>query len=207
LSFETVSIVNYGVGNIAAFHRAFKHLGVDVTIADTASKVKTARKLVLPGVGSFDWAVSRLEKSGLYESLDQVVGSGTFVLGVCVGMQMLLERSEEGRKSGLGWIKGDVAKISRLRGAEGVVTPVMGWAETKPIRDNGLFNNMKDPRFYYLHSYCAKPSDPQSVIAVADIGVTIVSAVQQGHIFGTQFHPEKSHAWGTQLLRNFLDMR
>ena len=198
-----ITILDYGVGNIAAFQRVYSNLGVEVIVANTAKQIENAKKLILPGVGSFDWAMSKLEKSGLKEPLNHVVSAGTPVLGVCVGMQMMFDYSYEGVKDGFGWIPGHVASIKKVKKSVRIVTPVMGWADVKMCSPSKLFENIAAPRFYFLHSYCVMPVDQFKVTAAVDIGIPIVAAVQDKHIFGTQFHPEKSHSWGVNVLKNF----
>lgn len=199
-----IAIIDYGLGNILAFRNVYERLNIPVAVARTAADLERSTKLILPGVGSFDHAMERLEASGMRPAIeDRVLRQGMPVLGICVGMQMLAAGSEEGKLPGLGWIGGTV---KRFRGAA-LALPHMGWNDVVPTRPGGLFAGMeKDARFYFLHSYYFECRDPQDSLAVADYGGDYSCAVAHGAIHGVQFHPEKSHHWGVQLLRNFAEM-
>lgn len=200
-----VTLVDYGLGNIRAFANIFRTLNMDVTIASTRDELAQADKLILPGVGAFDWAMSRLNASGLRDTLDDLVlAKQVPVLGVCVGMQMMADRSEEGKLPGLGWIGGSVVHFPAE--AKGMPLPHMGWNDVTPRMADCLFRQIDAPRYYFLHSFCFSPSNADNVLAVADYGHQFVSAVRKGNIFGTQFHPEKSHQWGISLLRNYAEL-
>ena len=199
-----VTIVNYGLGNIRAFANVYNSLNVSCRIASTVAELEGARRLILPGVGAFDWAVARLNRSGMREMLDELVlGKRVPVLGVCVGMQMMANGSEEGVLPGLGWISGTVRKMSM--GGQALPLPHMGWNDVRPTTSDGLFRHLEDPTFYFLHSYCFVPGDESAIAAVTDYGAPLTSAVQMANIYGTQFHPEKSHHWGVGLLKNFSE--
>lgn len=204
-----IAVVQYGLGNVAAFLHIFRQLGVPAISASAPEEVLAADKLVLPGVGAFDWAMSCLERSGLRGALDRAVHcEKKDVLGVCVGAQMMLERSEEGDMDGLGWIRGEVRALSREK--KSLLVPHMGWNEAFP-RSQGakLFGeNSGDadgvPRFYFLHSFVMMPAEEESVFATTEYGgVNFACAIGHNNVLGTQFHPEKSHHWGVSLLSNF----
>jgi glutamine amidotransferase len=202
-----VTLINYGLGNIQAFVHIFQRLNISFEIAETTDQVEKAEKLILPGVGAFDWAMKRLNDSGLRERLDQVVFRKQVpILGVCVGMQMMAQRSEEGALPGLGWIDADVVRFDPVSSA-GVPLPHMGWNDVQPMTSDDLFTAIKAPRYYFLHSYCVVPRCPDNILATAHYGKSFTAAVRKGHIFGTQFHPEKSHQWGIDLLRNFAELK
>lgn len=202
-----VTLINYGLGNIQAFANIFKRLNIQVQVAATASDLECAERLVLPGVGSFDWAMTRLDQSGLREALDgMVLQKHVPVLGVCVGMQIMAHRSEEGNLPGLGWIDADVVRFNQKNVEQTFSLPHMGWNDVQPQSENCLFKGIKSPRFYFLHSYCIVPRQTADVLAVSQYSSEFVAAVRCGHIFGTQFHPEKSHQWGIDLLRNFCEV-
>lgn len=202
LAMAEVTLVNYGLGNIRAFANIYHMLNIDVSIACSPQDICDAKRLVLPGVGAFDWAMSRLTESGLREALDhQVLQNGVPVLGVCVGMQMMADQSEEGRSPGLGWIPGNVEKFRRFE--KGAPTPHMGWNDVAPRFEGGIFQDIEHPRYYFLHSYCFKPKADEDVLAMSNYGGAFVAAVRRRNVIGTQFHPEKSHHWGVRLLRNF----
>lgn len=199
-----ISIVDYGLGNVFAFRNVFERLNVPVSMARTPSDIENADKVILPGVGAFDHAMSRLEECGLRHALeDFALQKRRPLLGVCVGMQMLTEGSEEGQKQGLGWIRGTVRKFD----TQTLALPHMGWNDVMPSGRTPLFTGLEgDARFYFLHSFYVEPHDPGDVMARAEYGGQFCCAVNRGNIFGVQFHPEKSHHWGTRLLKNFAEL-
>jgi glutamine amidotransferase len=201
-----VTLVHYGLGNIQAFAHIYQRLNIDVDVAETAAQVAAAKRLILPGVGAFDWAMARLDKSGLRTALDEaVLGRAVPVLGVCVGMQMMAETSDEGTASGLGWINANVERFFKGLNAHKPL-PHMGWNDVTPKSTACLFAGIEAPRFYHLHSYYMVPESESEILATADYDGIFVTAVRKGNIFGTQFHPEKSHQWGIDLLHNFSRM-
>lgn len=204
-----IAIVDYGLGNIKAFANVYKRLNIPHYFASRESDLLRADKIILPGVGAFDFAVKKLDESGLNASLDYMVRERkTPVLGVCVGMQIMAASSEEGCEQGLGWIEGRVKKLPKLCG-EKVCLPLphMGWNSVKVECDGGLFNGMPvDPRFYFLHSYYFECENPKHSIATANYGVSFTTAVQKENVYGIQCHPEKSHSCGIKLLENFAGL-
>jgi imidazole glycerol-phosphate synthase subunit HisH len=202
-----IKIIDYGLGNILAFQNMYKRLNIEVAIARTADDLKGAVKLILPGVGAFDHAMEQLEKSGMRQPLDDLVLSKRVpVLGICVGMQILARSSDEGRVPGLGWIDGCVRHFDST-GQRGLMVPHMGWNDVKPVAAAGLFRQLQtDARFYFLHSYYFHCESREDVAAVSTYGDDFSSAVGHGNIFGVQFHPEKSHHFGAQLLQNFAEL-
>lgn len=203
-----ISIVDYGVGNIHAIANIYKRLNIPVRMARTAEELTEAERVILPGVGSFDWAMAKLDNSGMRTALDDVVLSKRRpVLGICVGMQMLAKRSDEGSLKGLGWIDAEVKKFNFAAQSRRAYLPHMGWNDAEPRSQNGLFRSIEaGGRFYFLHSYYFSPKDPNTVLAVTDYGGAFASSVRAGNIYGVQFHPEKSHQWGIQLLKNFAEL-
>jgi glutamine amidotransferase len=203
-----ITIIDYGLGNIKAFANVYKKLEVPIKIARCADDLKGADKIILPGVGAFDYAIQRLEKSGMRQTLDEIVlNHGLPVLGICVGMQMLAHSSEEGRLAGLGWIDAEVKRFNLSSFTYFACVPHMGWDDIKVVKRNGLLHEIdNDARFYFLHSYYVTCKRQEDVIAVTDYGGEFVCAVSSGNIFGVQFHPEKSHQWGVQLLKNFAEL-
>ncbi len=203
---SSVTIVNYGLGNIQAFAHIYQRLNIPVEVAITPEQLTKAEKIVLPGVGAFDWAMTRLNDSGLRDTLDDLVlRQQVPVLGVCVGMQMMAQRSEEGTLPGLGWIDADVVRFNSSQTGESPL-PHMGWNDVHPLTNGCLFQGIGAPRYYFLHSYCIVPHSKEDALASAAYGEEFTAAVRKGHVFGTQFHPEKSHQWGIDLLRNFADL-
>lgn len=201
-----IGIVDYGLGNVLAFANIFKRLGIPVTLARTADELARATHIVLPGVGAFDWAMERLETSGMRSALDRLVlEEKRPVLGVCVGMQMMATRSDEGSARGLGWFDAEVRRFDEARIQSRTHLPHMGWNDVQPRAGEPIFQGLHagEARFYFLHSYYFASCDPQDTIATTDYGDRFACAVRLGNIHGVQFHPEKSHGWGIQLLRNF----
>jgi imidazole glycerol-phosphate synthase subunit HisH len=203
-----ITIVNYGLGNIQAIANIYKRLNVPVEVVGTSEELAKAKKIILPGVGAFDWAMSLLNNSGMRSCLDEQVKVKKIpILGICVGMQMLAQRSDEGELDGLGWIDAEVKKFDETTFTQKTHLPHMGWNDVIPKRMDCLFRGMEtNPRFYFLHSYYFSPMKAEEVLAVTDYNGTFASAVRSGNVFGTQFHPEKSHQWGIQLLKNFSEL-
>jgi len=203
-----ISIIDYGVGNVLAFANVYHRLDIPAAIASTPGQIENASKLILPGVGAFDHAVARLNASGMRPMLERLVrGRGVPILGVCVGMQMLAASSEEGDLGGLDWVGGEVRKLD-ADVLDGVTRlPHMGWNDVTPVVESPLFAGLeRDARFYFLHSYYFQGAHDENVLAETDYGVTFSCAVQSGNIYGVQFHPEKSHRFGMQLLKNFAEL-
>lgn len=204
-----ICVVDYGVGNVQAFLNVFKRLGVDARRADAPDALVDATRLVLPGVGHFDHAMQRLNDSGMRPRLEEMVlGSGVPVVGVCVGMQMLSDGSDEGELAGLNWVPGRVRAFANNRLCAALPMPHMGWNEVSPNVNSKLFSHGFDdaPQFYFLHSYYFEAKDRQDVAATAHYGLEFDAVVSRGHIHGVQCHPEKSHHWGEQLLKNFVEL-
>lgn len=203
-----ITIVNYGLGNFQAFANIYKRLNIDVAIASSPDELLDADRIILPGVGAFDWAMSRLNESGMRDALEEaVVGKGKLVLGICVGMQMMAKRSDEGVLDGLGWIDAEVKKFDHVSFTQKTHLPHMGWNDVAPRSAEGLFRNLgSGARFYFLHSYYFLPHNQDQVLAVTDYNGCYASSVCSGNLFGVQFHPEKSHQWGIQLLKNFVEL-
>jgi imidazole glycerol-phosphate synthase subunit HisH len=204
-----IAIVNYGLGNVQAIANIYKRLNIPAVAATTVDELRSADQLILPGVGSFDWAMTRLDESGMRETLDDLVlNHGKPVLGICVGMQMMARSSEEGALPGLGWIDAEVRRFDESSFTQQTHLPHMGWNEVVPTRDHALFQKLESPLwFYFLHSYYFVPKQPDDVLAQTDYNGLFACSAGHGHICGVQFHPEKSHAWGVQLLANFAGLR
>jgi imidazole glycerol-phosphate synthase subunit HisH len=202
-----IALVDYGLGNIQAFANIYRHLGIEASPARTVDDLRAASKLILPGVGAFDWAMTRLSKSGLRDALDEeVLGAKKPVLGICVGMQMMARSSEEGKLPGLGWIDATVVKFDTHLLESKTHLPHMGWNDTSPISMDTLFSGLEEPRYYFLHSYFMRTAHEKNVLATSSYGEAFTSAVRSGNVYGTQFHPEKSHQWGVRLLKNFAEL-
>lgn len=202
-----IHIVDYGLGNIQAFVNLYKRLGIETVRATEPAHLKNVSKLILPGVGAFDHAIELLDGSGMRPLLTELVQDRSVpVLGICVGMQVLAEGSDEGLLPGLGWVKGRVRHFSANAASAPLPMPHMGWNDVVPSVDHALFKGLESgARFYFLHSYYFECSDPADVAATSDYGLEFACAVRRNNVFGVQFHPEKSHRWGMALLRNFAD--
>lgn len=198
-----IKIVDYGLGNIRAILNVYKTLNVPAALAKTPEELRGATHLILPGVGAFDDAMALLEASGMRSTLDELVLERKVpVLGICVGMQMLVDASDEGKRPGLGWIPGRVRAFSSLGQAD-LMVPHLGWNDVRVPRPNPLLVGLEaGARFYFLHSYYVTVDRPEDVAAECHYGVDFACAVNAGHIYGVQFHPEKSHAFGARLLGN-----
>ena len=203
---KLISVIDYGVGNLGSLLNMFKKIGATAGIARSPAEIEAAQALVLPGVGAFDHAMKNLSESGLLQKLeDQVRGEGKPLLGVCLGMQLLTEGSEEGTLPGLGWIPNTRTTgfdHAAMQGSQRI--PHMGWNYVRRNQDDPLFDELGEARFYFLHSYHVRCDDPADVLAYTTYGYEFVSALHAGHIWGVQFHPEKSHKFGMRLLSNFV---
>ena len=200
-----IHIVDYGMGNLGSMRNMFKRISAGVNIESDPKKLALATKLVLPGVGSFDAAMTRINTTdGLREVLEHKANVEKIpILGVCLGMQLLTSSSEEGNLSGLGWIK---AKALRFPDKSGLKIPHMGWNIAHPVRKSPLTMNVStDPRYYFVHSFCVQVEDKEHAIMSTDYGWEFDSAISKENIYGVQFHPEKSHRFGMQILKNFAD--
>lgn len=199
-----IGIVDYGLGNVRAFDNIYRNLGIPARPVRTADELSACDRLILPGVGAFDWAMSRLEQSGMLDALNtRVLEDKVPVFGVCVGMQMMAAGSEEGSLPGLGWLPGRVQRFEDSWFNHATHLPHMGWNDVEPAADEPLFAGIEAPQFYFLHSYYLATGDESIIIGRTHYGTGFASAVRRGHICATQFHPEKSHHWGVALLRNF----
>jgi glutamine amidotransferase len=200
-----IGIINYGVGNIKAFENIYRKLHIPVKILTQASDFEGVTKLILPGVGAFDHAMNAFNNSGMRAIAEQkVLEENVPVIGICVGMQMLANSSEEGTLSGLGWIDGTVKKFDESKIAYDTHLPHMGWNDVNVSLEQPLFNDFPaDPKYYFLHSYYFECGDATNAIAQASYGIDFTCAVRNNNVYGVQFHPEKSHEFGVKLLENY----
>ena len=202
-----ITIIDYGVGNIRAYINLYERININIKVAYNATDLKNATKIILPGVGAFDYAMTRLNSSGMRERITELVLDKKIpIIGICVGMQMLGDKSEEGKLPGLGWIPGKVMQFDSSVLSSERRLPHMGWNNISHDNNN-LFNAIDlNNRFYFLHSYYFKCKNEENILATTDFGTNFTSAIKKDNIYGVQFHPEKSHNNGVQLLKNFANI-
>ena len=203
-----VTIIDYGVGNVFAFQNVFKRLNIPSKIAKSVDDLISVSKLILPGVGHFDYAMSQLNKSGMRDRLDELVLIEKIpVIGICVGMQMMAHKSDEGTLDGLCWIDACVKKFDEATINHHAKLPHMGWNDVIPIKNHPLYKGLEQEAiFYFLHSFYFKCSNQKNSISKTDYGINFSSSVQHDNVYGIQFHPEKSHSYGERLLENFAKL-
>lgn len=200
-----ITIADYGCGNMASIQNMLKRINVESVVSNDVDIICQAERLILPGVGAFDTCARKLRESNMLPVLYQKVFEEKIpVLGICVGMQLMLSESEEGKELGLNWIPGMVKKFDPTR-LNGLKIPHMGWTDVNERKQTPLLADMHDvPRFYFVHSYHAVPEDIEHVLMISNYGNEFTAAVQRENIVGVQFHPEKSHRFGMKLLENFV---
>ena len=198
-----IAIIDYGLGNLESVKYALDRLGVASALTSDAARIAAAGGVILPGVGAFARAMEEFRRLDLVEPAREAALSGKPFMGICLGMQLLLSESEEhGRHGGLGIIDGSVVRFAR-----DLTVPHMGWNEVRQERPSELFRGIEDDSFFFFaHSYYVAPAAADALIGSTDYGGRYASAVQQGMVFGTQFHPEKSGPVGLAMLRNFCDL-
>ncbi|KMT22590.1 imidazole glycerol phosphate synthase subunit HisH [Clostridium cylindrosporum] len=198
-----IAIIDYGVGNLKSIYNSLKRVGIDSVVTSDENVINSAEKIILPGVGAFNDAMECLKKSGLIDCVKENIASGKPTLGICLGMQLLYEKSyEDGEFEGLGVLKGEVVKIK-----EGVKIPHMGWNSLKKGIDHKIAEGINEGEYvYYVHSYYVEPDTMDEVVFYSDYNVCVPGVVAKGNIIGMQFHPEKSGDTGLKLLKNFGGM-
>ncbi len=198
-----ITIVDYGMGNLGSVVNMFKRIGVKAIVTSSLDEIGKADKVLLPGVGAFDTAMRRIREAGMRDVLDHKAKVEKIpVLGICLGMQLLMNGSEEGVEPGLGWIAGNVRRFSF--DDPSLKVPHMGWNQVIQKGDCSITANLPDePRFYFVHSYYVQVDNENDCVTKTFYGHEFDSIVQHGNIFGAQFHPEKSHRFGMKLLENF----
>lgn len=200
-----IVIVDYGLGNLGSIKNMLQFIGFDAVISDDKEQISAASKLILPGVGSFDQGMNNLHERGLVPLLNQrVLVDQVPILGICLGMQLFGTKSEEGTLSGLSWIDQESRKFNSTD-YKSFPVPHLGWDYVSSVQESNLLRGFdEETRFYFAHSYFVKCNNRNEVILEADYIHKFDAAVQKGHISGVQFHPEKSHRFGMQLLTNFI---
>jgi imidazole glycerol-phosphate synthase subunit HisH len=201
-----IGIINYGSGNVSAISNVYKRLKVEHVISNDIAELKSADRYILPGVGAFDPTMCSLGESGLIEMLrEQVLVGGKYILGICVGMQILAGTSDEGEAQGLGWIPGRVTKIQSP--LESLKLPHMGWNSIAVLDSHPIFSDVDcKTGFYFLHNYYFRADDSSHTLATVEYGAQLTCAVGRDNILGVQFHPEKSHNNGVAIFRNFASL-
>lgn len=203
-----IAIINYGLGNIRSVQKAFERINAKCEITNDIKRIETAEKLVLPGVGHFKRGMKNIKDLGLIKVLNKkVMEEGTPILGICLGMQLMTNYSEEGDTTGLGWVDANTYsfknKVKDLR----LKVPHMGWNNLTLEKDNRLFINVKeDNLFYFVHSYFVLCHDENDVISKSSFEINFHSGFNRYNIYGVQFHPEKSHKHGLQIMKNFTSL-
>lgn len=201
-----ITVVDYDAGNIGSVVNICKKAGGSVRVARNPAEIARAHKLILPGVGHFGRAIERLQQKGLVSALNEAVLQRKVpILGICLGMQLLTQHSEEGDVAGLGWVAGRTLRF-RLSEECGLRVPHMGWNRVEIAHEGVLTQSLpENPRFYFVHSYHVRCDLDEDVLMRTTHGETFVSAVHKDNIWGTQFHPEKSHKYGLAMIRNFIE--
>jgi len=204
-----IGIVDYGLGNLSAFKNAYNFLGIPCEIISNLSEVKNCSHLILPGVGSFDYAMKCFINCKLFDAVNKaVIDERKPILGVCVGMQMMFDSSEEGIYKGLSWIPGIVSKFPKATNSSiSYPLPHIGWNTVILTNKNKLIDGVSNKEFYFLHSYNCIPNHTNASIAKTNYGIDFTSVVNIDNIYGTQFHPEKSHTAGLKVLSNFYSVK
>ena len=201
-----IVIVDYGVGNLTSVQNMFRKSGNAAIISNNVKEIEQCTKILLPGMGAFDNCMFKLQQSALLPVIEKkVLEEKIPLLGICVGLQMLMQSSEEGNCAGLGWVKGKTVKFDKAKLTAENKIPNMGWIDTILKKESKLFDGLVESRFYFAHSYHVAPADADLVIAGADYGYEFASSIEQDNILGVQFHPEKSHRFGMQLFKNFAE--
>jgi len=196
-----ISIIDYGVGNVGSIKNMLGHIGVEAEIVSTTDQILKARRLILPGVGAYDSAMTELKNRNLVEVIRQkALEDRTPFLGICLGMQILLDSSEEGSQPGLGFISGKVVKFNKEKCGR---VPHMGWNTLIPQTTSDLLDGLVDARFYFVHSYYVTCNNVSDVLANTNYGGEFASCIARNNVFGVQFHPDKSHKFGMKILANF----
>lgn len=203
-SSAVITIIDYGVGNLRSIQNMLRYLGIDSKITSDLGKIARAGKLILPGVGKFDYGMTELRTRGMIEVLNRrVLEDGTPLLGICLGAQLLTRSSEEGELPGLGWIKGRTKRFDATKfDLASLRVPHMGWADTN-FSDHPIAAGLNEARFYFVHSYHLETDEPQDVLCTTHYGYDFVAGVAHDNVVGVQFHPEKSHRFGMRVLQNF----
>lgn len=201
-----ITIIDYHAGNIGSIKNMLLRLGVSSLISNQVKDIEEASHLILPGVGSFDYGMRKLQDLGIIEVLNEKVLRGkTPILGICLGAQLMCNESEEGELKGLGWVRGSVKKFPSDHTAKKFPVPFIGWDQLSVRKESKLLDGLFDSRFYFVHSYYIDCQDKEDVISSNHYSKDFDSAFEKSNVLGVQFHPEKSHSFGKRLLKNFIE--
>jgi glutamine amidotransferase len=201
-----IIIVDYHAGNIGSIKNMLQKLGLPSIISSLPADIEKASHLILPGVGSFDYGMTKLRDLGIFDVLNyKVVQQRTPVLGICLGAQLMCASSEEGKMDGLNWVQGSVKKFPSQNGEKKFYVPLIGWDHINLQKRSKLFDGLAESRFYFVHSYYIRCDERQDVLTTSKHSVEFDSAFEKGNVLGVQFHPEKSHSFGKKLLKNFFE--
>ena len=205
-----ITIIDLNIGNIGSVMNMIKHVGADCVVSSNADEIKKATKLILPGVGSFDKAMNQLRHKNLEEVINEKATlQKTPLLGICLGMQLLTNSSEEGKEKGLGLIPAETLSFNKAFDVKEINEriPHMGWNDIRVEQENDLTKNLiESSRFYFVHSYYVKCSNKENCLMTSNYGFDFASAIVKNNVFGVQFHPEKSHKYGKKLISNFVKL-
>jgi glutamine amidotransferase len=204
-----ITIINYGAGNLLSVKNMLKKAGAnEVLISDRSDEIADAEQLILPGVGHFDFGMKSLKSSGLIPVIEKkVFEDKTPILGICLGAQLMTQSSDEGSESGLGWVEAKTVAFDKMKFAMPLKVPHMGWNDVNSKKDCTLFKDMHtDPRFYFVHSYHFQMDHAEDIWLETEYGYKFCAAFQRDNIYSCQFHPEKSHKFGLQLMKNFVEL-
>ncbi len=204
---DRITIIDYGMGNLRSVGKKFLRVGAEVLITSDLEEIAQAKKLVLPGIGHFANGMANLKKNGLWEILNRkVLDEKVPILGICLGMQLMTKHSEEGNIDGLGWFDAEVVKF-KVNDQLKYKVPHMGWNNAVLNKNSLLFTDVSEESLYYfVHSYHIKCNNIEDVLTTTEYEYSFTSSIQRGNIYGTQFHPEKSHDWGETIYKNFANI-
>lgn len=203
-----ISIIDYGAGNLGSIANMLRKLGQPAIITSKPEDIKKAKKLILPGVGNFDYGMSKLQESGLIVILNEkVLEEKIPILGICLGAQLMTKRSEEGNIPGLGWFDAEVKKFSFPKEQTDLRVPHMGWNYVSVKKETPLSKDLPaEPKYYFVHSYYLQANNPEDIFMTTNYGNDFVSALNHNNMYALQFHPEKSHKYGLKIFQNFLSI-
>ena len=201
-----IVVFDYGVGNLTSIMKMISKSGNSAVISSKKEDLESASKIILPGMGHFDNCMKKFNQSGMRDLITRRVFEEKLpLLGICVGLQMFFDSSEEGSEKGLGWVRGKVVRFDEKKFDNRLTIPNMGWLDVTPVRKSDVLEGLEGARFYFAHSYHVETENMDSDLISANYGYTFTAGVEQDNLVGVQFHPEKSHRFGMKLLQNFAE--